>query len=219
MQVDRFQFLLLTSLLAAGCASNNARDLKQVTVVDLPPAPATPVATKPASAASLEGALPIDESVPPEPASEGEGIGLGQFGGIDTGVGGVTGAVGGIGSSLSGASGKKTKHPRIREGAASINGRLKPEVIQRIVRQHFGRFRMCYENGLRVNPKLQGRVAARFVIDQQGDVSSASDGGSDVPDRGVTGCVIRAFTGLKFPVPQSGIVTVVYPLIFSLADP
>ena len=29
---------------------------------------------------------------------------------------------------------------------------MTPEVIQRIVRQNYGRFRLCYENGLRNNP-------------------------------------------------------------------
>ena len=40
-------------------------------------------------------------------------------------------------------------------GATSVSGRLPPEVIQRIVRQNFGRFRLCYENGLRSNPNLR----------------------------------------------------------------
>ena len=59
-------------------------------------------------------------------------------------------------------------------GATSVSGRLPPEVIQRIVRQNFGRFRLCYENGLRNNPNLQGRVAVRFVIGREGDVIAAS---------------------------------------------
>ena len=42
------------------------------------------------------------------------------------------------------------------QGATQVNGRLPPEVIQRIVRQNFGRFRLCYENGLRNNPNLAG---------------------------------------------------------------
>jgi len=43
-----------------------------------------------------------------------------------------------------------------------VNGRLPPEVIQRIVRQNFGRFRNCYESSLRTNPSLTGRVAVKF---------------------------------------------------------
>jgi hypothetical protein len=144
----------------------------------------------------------------------GEGIGLGNFGGFGHGAGNGQGQ--GIGNGRGGLGrGHATKGPRVREGAASVNGRLPPEVIQRIVRQNFGRFRMCYENGLRNNPALQGRVAVRFVIDREGAVSAVSDGGSDIPDRGVASCVVRSFGGLSFPKPEGGIVTVVYPIVFS----
>jgi len=107
------------------------------------------------------------------------------------------------------------KAPQVRMGGVSISGRLPPEVIGRIVRQNFGRFRLCYENGLRNNPNLQGRVAVRFVIGADGAVSNVGNGGSDMPDAGVVSCVARAFKGLSFPLPERGIVTVVYPIMFS----
>ena len=100
-------------------------------------------------------------------------------------------------------------------GATSVSGRLPPEVIQRIVRQNFGRFRLCYENGLRNNPNLQGRVGVNFVIGRDGAVSQVQNGGSDLPDSGVVQCVVRAFYGLSFPQPEGGIVTVGYPIMFS----
>jgi hypothetical protein len=106
----------------------------------------------------------------------------------------------------------------VRQGAVSVNGRLPPEVIQRIVRQNNGRFRLCYENGLRSNPALRGRVTVRFVIDGTGAVVNVTDGGSDLPDKGVVACVTRAFSSLTFPQPDGGIVTVVYPIIFSPAS-
>lgn len=108
--------------------------------------------------------------------------------------------------------------PRIRMGATSVSGRLPPEVIQRIVRQNFGRFRLCYENGLRNNPNLQGRVGVRFVIGRDGAVSNVGNGGSDLPDGSVVSCVVRAFQGLTFPQPEGGIVTVVYPVIMTLGE-
>lgn len=110
---------------------------------------------------------------------------------------------------------RDSKISRMRAGGASISGRLPPEVISRIIRQNFGRFRLCYENGLRNNPNLQGRVAVRFVIGADGAVSNVGNGGSDMPDGGVISCVVRAFYGLSFPRPEGGIVTVVYPMMFS----
>ena len=102
-----------------------------------------------------------------------------------------------------------------RAGAMSLSGRLPPEVVRRIIRQNFGRFRLCYENGLRRNPNLQGRVAVRFVIGADGAVSNLGNGGSDMPDGGVVSCIVRAFADLSFPKPERGIVTVVYPIMFS----
>jgi hypothetical protein len=99
-------------------------------------------------------------------------------------------------------------------GATSVSGRLPPEVIQRIVRQNFGRFRLCYENGLRNNPNLQGTVSVTFVIGRDGSVSNVGGGGG-LPDSGVTSCVTRAFYGLAFPTPEGGVVRVTYPISFS----
>jgi hypothetical protein len=147
----------------------------------------------------------------------GEGIGLGNIGTIGHGAGTGTGQGFGNGHGRLGGA-HQTRSPSIRQGATQVNGRLPPEVIQRIVRQNFGRFRLCYENGLRTNPNLQGRVAVKFVIDRSGAVSTAQDGGSDLPDQGVVSCVVRGFGNLSFPQPEGGIVTVVYPIIFNPGD-
>ena len=105
--------------------------------------------------------------------------------------------------------------PTVRQGTTQVSGRLPPEVIQRIVRQNFGRFRLCYEEGLRRNPKLEGRVVVKFVIDATGNVKTVDrDAANTLADPGTVACVKRGFTNLSFPAPEGGIVTVVYPLIF-----
>ncbi len=146
----------------------------------------------------------------------GEGIGLGSVATFGRGAGGSSFPGSGFGSGRGRLGGSHvTRAPRVRMGTSTVSGRLPPEVIQRITRQNFGRFRMCYEQGLARNPELTGRVTARFVIGRDGSVSSATNGGSDLPDTGVVSCVVRAFYGLSFPRPEGGIVTVVYPIVFS----
>jgi hypothetical protein len=166
----------------------------------------------------------------------GDAPGSGGLGVTGTGSGAGGNAVGSIGVALDGAcpggvcSGLQhgfgrshargsrahaTGVPRVRMGVTELNGTLAPEVVQRIVRQNFGRFRMCYEQGLQNNPNLTGRVSVRFVIDRTGAVSSAANGGSDLPDSDVVACVVRAYYGLSFPSPENGIVTVRYPIMFS----
>jgi hypothetical protein len=144
----------------------------------------------------------------------GEGIGLGSIGTLGHGAGTGTGQGFGSGHGRLGGS-HQTKAPKVRMGATQVSGRLPPEVIQRIVRQNYGRFRMCYEQGLAKNPNLEGRVTVRFVIGRDGSVSNVGNGGSDIPDAGVVQCVIRNYYGLSFPQPEGGIVTVVYPIMFS----
>ena len=144
----------------------------------------------------------------------GEGIGLGTIGTIGKGAGTGTGQGFGSGHGRLGGA-HRSRPPMVRAGTSTVSGRLPPEVIQRIVRQNFGRFRLCYENGLRNNPNLQGRVSVRFVIRGDGEVQSARNGGSDMPDSGVVQCITRAFSGLSFPqTPDNSPVTVDYPLMF-----
>lgn len=146
------------------------------------------------------------------------GVGLGDIGTVGHGAGTCTtpGCQGfGRTSGFSGGGHDPTKVGRMRPGDTVASGRLPPEVIQRVVRQNFGRFRGCYEAALRTNPNLAGRVAVRFVIGRDGSVGSAANGGSDLPDGGVVSCVVRAFHGLSFPAPENGIVTVTYPIAFS----
>lgn len=113
---------------------------------------------------------------------------------------------------------RKQADLRMRPGDTVTSGQIPREVIQRIVRQNFGRFRLCYENGLRQNPNLAGRVSVRFVIGRDGAVSNVGNGGSDMPDSGVVSCVVRSFYGLSFPQPDgSGVVTVTYPISFAPA--
>jgi len=166
---------------------------------------------------------------------KGEGIGLGHIGTLshcgDYGCG--SGTTGGYGQGIGRVGGTHvTKTPFVRCGgtidphnqkvhggcATQVNGRLPPEVIQRIVRQNFGRFRLCYEQNLRMQPSLDGRVSVKFVIDRSGAVAVAQDAGSDLPDSATVACVVKAFAGLAFPPPEGGIVTVVYPIMFSPGD-
>ena len=146
----------------------------------------------------------------------GLGDRLGSLGGTGTCVG--DGPCDRIGAGLGrpGAGHVSKAHVRARDaGPVSTNGHLPSDVIQRIVRQNSGRYRFCYEKALRANPTLSGRVSVKFLIGRDGSVGFAADAGSDLPDAGVRQCVVSSFTALSFPAPDSGIVTVTYPLMFT----
>lgn len=156
----------------------------------------------------------------------GDGFGSGGLGLADVGRGGgghgdtTTGTGQGFGAGhgrLGG--GHTTLAPQVRMGAATVSGKLPAEVVRRIVRQNFGRFRMCYEQGLAKDPNLEGQLTVRFVIGRDGSVFDVVSAGSNLANDGVKSCVVSSFYGLSFPQPEDGIVTVSYPLLLSPGGP
>jgi hypothetical protein len=136
--------------------------------------------------------------------------GLGHVGGSCSGPGPC------VGVGVGGVNGVRVSHFKgPRYGTPTTSGRLAPEIIQRVVRLNDGRYRFCYQNALRTDPSLRGRVTVKFMIDRHGAVAFAADGGSDIPDEGVRQCVVRSFQALSFPEPENGTVTVEYPIVFS----
>ncbi|MBK8219222.1 MAG: AgmX/PglI C-terminal domain-containing protein [Myxococcales bacterium] len=134
--------------------------------------------------------------------------------GIEAGIGlGTIGHGAGVGSG-------PPSQATLRQGSVTVRGKLPPEVVMRIVRQHFGRFRLCYEAGLRTKPRLGGVVAVTFAIARDGSVrTSAIDGSSTLSDPAVVACVLGVFPGLSFPQPEQGEVAVWYAIAFTPPPP
>lgn len=88
-------------------------------------------------------------------------------------------------------------------------------MIQRIVAANEGEVRRCYVEGLRREPRLQGRLTVRFVIGRDGAISRVANGGSDLVDGAVADCILRSFEELSFRQPEGGIVTVSQPYVLS----
>jgi hypothetical protein len=110
-----------------------------------------------------------------------------------------------------------TKEPVCRCGKddeIAIRGRLPPEVVRRTIHLNYGRFRACYQEGLRRRgPTLQGLVSTRFVIRADGTVKSSSNVSTELADADTVRCITNAFAAIEFPPPgNDGEVTVVYPL-------
>ena len=102
----------------------------------------------------------------------------------------------------------------IKEGTVEVTGPLPENVILRIVRANFGRFRACYQQGLKADPSLQGTVGVRFIINLQGEVESAKSTGGTLSDAKVVTCVVGVFLRLAYPEPEQKKVMVTYRLDF-----
>jgi len=109
----------------------------------------------------------------------------------------------------------RPRDPIVRmESLVQNGGRLPAEVIRRIVRLNFGRVRSCYDQGLRHDPALRGRVLTEFRIAADGSVAMSREVASDLPDLSVRQCVVRMFTILSFPSPEGGPIDVRFPIAF-----
>ena len=96
---------------------------------------------------------------------------------------------------------------------------LEVKTILAIVRSSFPSFTKCYAAGLERDPKLEGRLATRFVIQSDGMVKEAKeDSSSSFPNPAVAACIVERFKELRFPTFDHGIVTVVFPIRLSPGD-
>jgi hypothetical protein len=145
-----------------------------------------------------------------------EAIGIGPVSGSGHGTGTLQGFGNGHGQ-LGG--GHRVNAPRVRQGNVTVTGGLASAVVERVVRQNFGRFRLCYETGRQREPKLAGVVVTRFTINATGTVAKAeADPCTTMPNADVAACVVRGVSVLNFPSPDGGDVTVVFPVLFSPAE-
>ncbi len=105
----------------------------------------------------------------------------------------------------------------IRLGRLTATGsRLPFEVIERVARQSFPRFKDCYTRADAGTDAVFGRrVAVQIRIEADGHVSSATDAGSDVTSDEVKSCVVRAFASMTMPEPDGhAAMTVTIPVLF-----
>jgi hypothetical protein len=86
--------------------------------------------------------------------------------------------------------------------------------VDNVVESGFPLFARCYRDGVQRNSNLDGAVRLRFVVGEDGLVTTVEDRGSDLTDRQVVDCVAEGFYALRFPEPQRGDAHLVYRIHF-----
>jgi TonB family protein len=83
------------------------------------------------------------------------------------------------------------------------------------VRARMGLLKACYENALKRNPSLKGRLRIRFTILETGGIADLSvvENGVGSPD--VATCVANTMRAWRTSFRPSGPVTVEFPFVFS----
>lgn len=82
--------------------------------------------------------------------------------------------------------------------------------IRRAIRAEMGRFRACYEKALLKDPKLEGKVVAKFTIDAKGTVNQVTAEGMPAIDA----CVAGVIKTIQFPAYGS-VMQISYPFAFA----
>ena len=98
--------------------------------------------------------------------------------------------------------------------AGEAKGSLDKDQIRKVVREHIVEIRECYNAALQGDPEARGRVVIDFTIGEQGQVTQATVGSSDMKGEAAPLCMRDAIRGWSFPKPSGGSVQVSYP--FSL---
>ncbi len=147
------------------------------------------------------------------PGGGGTGVntmGIGKVGTKGRGAGDAA-----YGSGEGGLGGKADRDVSISQGTPIILGSLDPEIIRRIVREHQGQIRYCYERELTSHPGIFGKVVMKWVINGDGKVTQAQVAETQMKNSNVESCLASRIKGWVFPKPKGGgIVIVNYPFVF-----
>lgn len=150
------------------------------------------------------------------------GFGAGTGGGYGAGGGGPGGrgsggdGRGGTGTGNGPGGGPGEAKVNVGAGAAAAHGGLSPEQVRRVVMNHIGAVRACYESEAQRNPGLKGGVTVQWNIDPSGAVSGASVASSSLGNLRVEGCVVRQVRSWRFPSSDAPTVVVGFPFKFGV---
>jgi hypothetical protein len=142
---------------------------------------------------------------------QGETIGIGAVG-----TKGRGGGLGSYGTGVGGLGKKGDRDVNIATGTAVVMGSIDKELIRKVIQDHAAQIRYCYETQLAINPRLQGKVAVKWIINADGSASSPQidHSATTLEDGKVHECMMSRITSWAFPKPKGGgIAVITYPWI------
>jgi outer membrane biosynthesis protein TonB len=83
------------------------------------------------------------------------------------------------------------------------------------VKARMGLIKACYENALKRNPTLKGRVSVRFTILETGGLADVAAAQNTLGAPEVAACIVNTMRSWRTQFRPSGPVTVEYPFVFS----
>jgi hypothetical protein len=154
-------------------------------------------------------------------AGIGFGLGAGGFGAETKGIGSMRGmgsGGGGIGSFAAGSVGKGKVAGAVISAPvrkAEVRGQLDRELIAKVINEHMGEIRGCYERALLKEAGLAGKLVLEWTIEPTGVVSDIRVKNATLRGPEVPNCIVGSVKSWAFPKPKGGNVVVSYPFLFN----
>jgi hypothetical protein len=108
------------------------------------------------------------------------------------------------------------KASEVKEPGKSAD--VDPGALARFVKERVKPIQNCYEEQLKLNPKLQGKVVVLFSIQPTGHVGEIGVEENTLGNEAVGSCICAVIGSWEFPFRPSEEVQVAYPFIFSPAE-
>lgn len=166
-------------------------------------------------AGSASGVLGALSSVAAKGTGSG-GVGIGGVGTKGFGGGGGGGQGSGFGTGIGSGLGAGSGARDIAFDASNVavRGGLERSEVDAVIQENIAQIRYCYNQGLRTNRDLQGKITTTFVISADGKVKSSRIASSTLGSPTVDNCVKDRVLTWQFPRPRGGgEVAVNYPFL------
>ncbi|MGE6757638.1 AgmX/PglI C-terminal domain-containing protein [Corallococcus interemptor] len=149
--------------------------------------------------------------------------GSGGGNGIANPQGDTSGKMAGIGATQTSGAGtvntgqkQVVKVPQVADSIPEVDSaEVKPKDLARFIQSRKASIQRCYENGLKRDPSLKGKVMVRFELTPQGRASNVEVDESTLRSDEVINCIKTTMRAWTFPFKPSDDVPVSYPFIFS----
>jgi len=113
--------------------------------------------------------------------------------------------------------GKPSSRPaQVSLGELVVTSGLSREEVQGILQRELSSFQVCFQEALKVQPNLKGKMIMKLTIDARGRVPQVQVSESDLKAKGKEWerCIRQRLLALQFPAPAGGVqVTVTIPFI------
>lgn len=87
--------------------------------------------------------------------------------------------------------------------------------VMKVIRASNAAIKRCYDKALITKPSLKGKISVKIVVKEDGTVGNVGFSEDTLRDAEVGKCVKGIIGRLRFPKPEGGPATIVYPYSFS----